>query len=65
MFICSIISLDLRTNISSEVKILCHKADCGMVNPMGMAVVKDQMYIFHAGGRISMLEGMCVSLVLA
>ena len=65
MYICRIVSLDLGANLSSEVEILCHKADCGLINPMGMAVVKDHIYILQVGGRISMLEGMCVSLVLA
>ena len=50
--------------MSSEVEILCNKDDCALVNPFRMVVVKDQMYILQAGGRISMLEGTCASLVL-
>ena len=52
-----VVSLDFEANMSSEVEILCHKADCGLVNPISMAVVKDQMYILLDGGGVLLLEG--------
>ena len=51
-----VVSLDFEANMSSEVEILCHKANCGLVKPISMAVVKDQMYILRDKRRISLFE---------
>ena len=43
--------------MSSEVEILCNQNDCGLVRPKRIAVVKDQMYIYHEDTKISVYEG--------
>ena len=43
--------------MSSEVEILCDQADCGLVRPKRMAVVKEQMFVLQRDGKISVFEG--------
>ena len=52
-----IVSLDLRTNMSTEVEILCKETDCSLLGPNRMTLVKDQMYILHNTLKVSLLEG--------
>ena len=52
-----IVSLDMNTKISSEVEILCNKADCGLIEPTRMAVMKDKMYVIESAQKISAFEG--------
>ena len=45
LFIYRIVSVDMNTDISSEVEILCSQGDCSlMIEPIRMAVMKDKMY---------------------
>ena len=58
MFVYRIVSLDMNTNISSEVEILCNQTDCGVTNPFRMAVMKDNMYVLvGVQKKISVFEG--------
>ena len=58
MFIYRIVSLDMNTNISSEVEILCNQTDCGVTEPFRMAVMKNKMYILvGVQKKISVFEG--------
>ena len=47
----------MNANISSEVEILCNKADCGLIEPTRMAVMKDKMYVIESAQKISAFEG--------
>ena len=65
MFIYRIVSLDMNTNISSEAEILCNQADCGVIKPFRMAVMKDKMYVIeNAQRKISSFEGISANLLL-
>ena len=48
----------MNTKISSEVEILCNQADCGLIKPFRMAVMKDKMYVLEGGQKkLSVFEG--------
>ena len=57
IFICRIVSLDLRTNVSAEVEMLCNQDDCSLEEPERMAVVKNKMYIYQNIKKISVFKG--------
>ena len=56
MFIYRIVSLDLGANMSAEVEILCNLNNCGLMNPVSMAMVKDHIYIYQLMHKISVFE---------
>ena len=48
----------MNANISSDVEILCNQADCGLVEPSRMFMMKDKMYVLEgAQKKISAFEG--------
>ena len=52
-----LVSLDLRTNMSAEVEVLCNQAECDFQHPERITVVKDKMYIVHDLIAITVSKG--------
>ena len=55
----------MNVSISSELEILCNQADCGLVEPSRMFMMKDKMYVLEgAQKKISVFEGISANLLL-
>ena len=57
-FIYRIVSLDLNAKMATEVEILCNMTSCGLVKPMKMALLTDQMYVLHEKKKMSVFKGL-------
>ena len=53
-----IVSLEMATNISSEIKILCSEHQCLLDSPTKVAVAKDKIFVLGRSEKdVHILEG--------
>ena len=53
-----IVSLEMATNISIEIRILCSQPQCGLYRPRRMAAVEDKIFVVdRSGWDVHILEG--------
>ena len=48
-FHCRIVSLEMATNMSMEITVLCGQSDCGLTGPYRMVVVENKLFVAHDG----------------
>ena len=50
-FHCRIVYLEMATNMSMEITVLCGQSDCGLTGPSKMAVVGNKLLVADSGRR--------------
>ena len=50
-FHCRIVSLEMATNMSMEITVLCGQSDCGLTEPRILAVVENKLLVVDSGRR--------------
>ena len=51
-FHCRIVSLEMATNMSTEITVLCDQSDCELSKPLRMAVVEDKLLVLGDVGKL-------------